>query len=761
MRRILVIVCFVAGLALAPFAVHAQGIDPAQEQFVSAFLTIRKAEEQANAGELQTALKSYRLASDTLSRIKQQFPTWQSELVDYRLKRTNEAITTLQSKMGAAPAEDPGLLPPILPDANPLAPAPETAPVPPKAKPSKPGNTPADPIAAVQQRIATLENQLQDATEKLASEQKKNVELAKDLTLAVEARREADIARKKAQDQFELNVKSLLDMKAKGEASSERMTEIEAQVAETKKKNSQMEIDLMAAEERITQLVERSKAMTSKATAAAELPARVKALETKLATEQSEKAELTAKLGGMTRERDDARMEIARLKDLNKQMDKLTADNANLLKKLGDAEKQIFAFKSDAPQKDREIEMLKKQVTDTQKALVSSQDKNTELQTQITDLQKQVGDYTKQIQQFKTDKTASADDQRKMEQENKLLQGIVMRVLQEDANRSQRKKMLQKELERLQVNSDTLLRQIDYLTQPAVKLSPAERRLFKKPVIEVQDPNTLAIIKPEGDPPAPAETAKPVEPAPKPVENPEKPPLPSPEPLPEPPKPSDPVKVSKLDTQPPTKIPVETTPGGPQKTTADTTAVRTLPEAVKPLADQAKQAFERENFVDAEKLYDKALQLAPNNLYLISNQGVVQFRSGKFKQAEESFRKALAIAPEDHFCWGTLGIVEYSQGQYDEAINALTKSLAINPKNSTVHNYLGITAAQKGWLDAAQKHLETAIQLDEKYADAYFNLAVVHTLRQPVKKSEASKSYKKAVVLGAAPDPSMENLLKE
>src|SRR5438045_3184410 len=92
------------------------------------------------------------------------------------------------------------------------------------------------------------------------------------------------------------------------------------------------------------------------------------------------------------------------------------------------------------------------------------------------------------------------------------MKGIVMRVLQENANRAQRKKMIQSEIGRLQIQSDALLQQVNYLTQPVVKLSSSERRLFKKPVFDVQDPNTLVAIKndaPIGAEPAahPAETA--------------------------------------------------------------------------------------------------------------------------------------------------------------------------------------------------------------------------------------------------------------
>src|SRR5688500_16830059 len=76
MRRTLVILCFLAGFALSPVSIYAQGIDPAQEAFVNAFLAVRKAEEQVAAGDLKSAIKTYRGAADTLSKIKQQWPNW-------------------------------------------------------------------------------------------------------------------------------------------------------------------------------------------------------------------------------------------------------------------------------------------------------------------------------------------------------------------------------------------------------------------------------------------------------------------------------------------------------------------------------------------------------------------------------------------------------------------------------------------------------------------------------------------------------------
>ncbi len=185
-----------------------------------------------------------------------------------------------------------------------------------------------------------------------------------------------------------------------------------------------------------------------------------------------------------------------------------------------------------------------------------------------------------------------------------------------------------------------------------------------------------------------------------------------------------------------------------------------LPPELATEAREGKDEFDKGNYRDAERIYEKVLAKAPNNLYTLSNLGVVYFRSQKFKRAEEMFKKAIAIAPEDGFSHCTLGIVFYSQAKYDEAVNELTKALAVNPKNATAHNYLGITASQKGWQEAAQKELETATALDPAYADAHFNLAVVFATQQPPNKENARKCYKRATELGAEPDTALEQMIK-
>jgi Flp pilus assembly protein TadD len=828
MRRTLAILCFIFGITLAPLPLRAQGIDASSEQFVEVFLGVKKAEDQEKAGDLKIALATYKTALATLGKIKRENPSWQPDLLEHRTKMTSAAIARVLEKMGDGgmkPAgNDPGVLPPLIPS-DPLDG--DTAPAIPKGR--APKNAPlidaSDPLAAVKQRLEMLESKLAEANDRLRDEQDRNAKLTKDIAAAMDSRNKAEKARKDAQILSDSYQKSFLELKNAGNETSERAKELEAKLTAARIASLDTQADLAAAEERISQLLGRSRKMQAIANEAGSLPKQVETLQAKLEAaqkasaqqgEQAKKREedlkgqiaalakdkaasagavaemkslqakldaeqktsasealkakkreedLKIQLASLTQERNDAREELVRLRELNKQTDKLMADNAGLLKKLGEMEKQVLTFKSTGGSRDTELAALRKQVTDTQKALVTSDAKNATLQGEIGDLQKKVADYSKQIAQFKADSKASAEERKKMEDENRLLQGIVMRVLQEDANRAQRKKMIQSEVGKLHIQSDALLQQINYLTQPVVKLSPAERKLFKKPVFDVQDLNTLVAVKtdsttPATESPAPGTTTEPPNPA---AEKPDATPPVEPLKTDNPPaiaktKPGDDLPVKEAE---PTETKQPDSGSTPPVASNSSSSGAKLPAEVKPLAEQAKQAFEREKFPDSEKLYDKALQIAPNNVYLLSNRAVVQYRMGKFKQAEETFKKALSIAPEDAFCWSTIGIVYYQEEKFDEAVNALTKSLAINPKNPTAHNYLGITAAQKGWLEAAQKELESAVQLDPKYGDAWYNLAITLATKVPPDKVEAKKAYDKALELGIPKDQTMEDLLNK
>jgi tetratricopeptide (TPR) repeat protein len=455
-------------------------------------------------------------------------------------------------------------------------------------------------------------------------------------------------------------------------------------------------------------------------------------------------AESEKRIGAVTAERDQALAALAKSEKAQEQVDKLMSENATLLAKLEEAETSIRKFNAEMPKKEEEIAQLRLEVASAKEMLAKAQAESKEYQSSMADLRAQLESANTNLADAKASGTAKPGEIAELTKENDLLRGIVLRQLKEQARRDQAKKLVLAELGKLEGKSDVLMNQLEYLGQPLVKLTEEERALFKDPQIElpeIEDPSAMeiSIMAPKAtESQPPHETA-----------------LDGSSSLANFGLPESPLGDPTLPTSPGDSGAAESATS-PQ---VETALHPNVPEGLMPLAHEAREYFDRGQYREAEKTYEKMLAEAPTNVYILSNLGVVRFRSGKLRLAEEAFQKAIEVDPKDSFSRCTLGIVYYQQGKYDEAIDELTKALAVDSKNATAHNYLGITASQKGWHEAAQKEMETAIALDPNYADAYFNLAVIHATAQPPNREAARKYYEKALSLGAKPDPALASLL--
>lgn len=98
------VLLFLALGTIVPMAKDDQAGKGPQQEFVNAFLNVRKGEEMERAGDLRNAMTTYRSAAGVLAKIKKDSPGWQTDLVDFRLKKTMEAIDRVQTKLGGPAA---------------------------------------------------------------------------------------------------------------------------------------------------------------------------------------------------------------------------------------------------------------------------------------------------------------------------------------------------------------------------------------------------------------------------------------------------------------------------------------------------------------------------------------------------------------------------------------------------------------------------------------------------------------------------------
>jgi Flp pilus assembly protein TadD/DNA repair exonuclease SbcCD ATPase subunit len=418
---------------------------------------------------------------------------------------------------------------------------------------------------------------------------------------------------------------------------------------------------------------------------------------------QAEVSKLKGDLEGANKKISDLQTEATQGQDRLKQLqDQLAALSSKGLS-VPNAEGQLL----------KELEQLRAEVSSSKSKIAnlqSSADRTKELEEKLTQKESQLARLKKRkgVQDNAVD-SKTAD-------ENSLLRGIVLRQVKEEAKRAQASRLVEEEMKKLNIQSQSLHDQVEILSASTTLLTPEERNLFKE--------DQLVVVE-EGGGSMQASVAAP---------------LPSSE--------------NGIQTN--------------QATGASTPASAKSEEAssgtnqgnFKSCLAKAKEQFDRQDFLQAEGSFKEALNYSPDDYYALSNLGVVEFQLGKLQDAETVLSKAVQKKSDSSFALTTLGIVNYRQNRLDEAEKSLRKALAINDQDYTAHNYLGIVLAASGKGTAGEAEIMKAIEINKNYADAHFNLAVIYATGKPPSKMMARKHYAKAMELGAPPDPSLERLVQ-
>lgn len=190
-----------------------------------------------------------------------------------------------------------------------------------------------------------------------------------------------------------------------------------------------------------------------------------------------------------------------------------------------------------------------------------------------------------------------------------------------------------------------------------------------------------------------------------------------------------------------------------------TTNTPTKAEEARQLAVQAERAFSSGNLKLSETLYKKSLEATPESAPLLVSLAAVETRLGNLEASQTLLRQALRLDLNNGAAWMLLGMNALEQKQDDEAFADLVQAALRDERNPRIHNYLGMAAGRKGWTEASETELRRAMELDPRYADASFNLAVLYLRRTPPLLELAHRHYQRAIDLGSPRDPAIEKLI--
>ncbi len=426
-----VILLILAGLLFSGpnFATAQQAAGDAGEQYFKGYLAVNQAERLEQSGDVPGAIQKLQEAQQTIISVARGFPSWQPEVVNYRLKMIEQTLQRLAGK-GTLPV---GVITPV---AQPPVTTPPTVL---QNGTTNPGDIINQQFQVLQKQNADLQKQISDLlTQRKIYEdgytnsirEKQKVEQDRDL-----------LARQKA------DLDSRIEKLSKDTSGS--MVELTKLRSEAKMVNEMVSL-------RDQQLSDKDKTIV--------------ALQGQNRTIQARQKDLELELEGM--KRDTSKPE---------EIKNIIAENSRLKLELSSAREQVDALKSMSEKKDEEISSLKNQVAGIQGELVKLRQENTAYQTQVADLTLKLKEVNAKIEKKPAGKSVV---NAKLAEENRMLHDIIMRELRHQERQRQAKELVIAEMKKMENASQTLMDNLEEMTSARIKIAADEENLFTAPELK-------------------------------------------------------------------------------------------------------------------------------------------------------------------------------------------------------------------------------------------------------------------------------------
>lgn len=184
-------------------------------------------------------------------------------------------------------------------------------------------------------------------------------------------------------------------------------------------------------------------------------------------------------------------------------------------------------------------------------------------------------------------------------------------------------------------------------------------------------------------------------------------------------------------------------------------------EAARRVAAEGMREYAQQKLNDAEKSFQEAVRLDPQNVEYLNRLASAKTRLGKSAEASALLKESLQHLLENPTAWLLLGMNQLEEHQNEKAFASLVQAVLYDSKNAHAQNYLGIAAQRNHWNDISEVSLRKAVELDPNYADAQFNLAVYYLQRTPPLIEVARRHYQRALDLGTPHDPKIDEIMRK
>jgi tetratricopeptide (TPR) repeat protein len=155
--------------------------------------------------------------------------------------------------------------------------------------------------------------------------------------------------------------------------------------------------------------------------------------------------------------------------------------------------------------------------------------------------------------------------------------------------------------------------------------------------------------------------------------------------------------------------------------------------------------FGRGELDAAQREFERALALDPNNAEALLNMGAIRRVRGRVAEAEHFVKRALQVNPDSIGALAQLAEIKRDQNELEESIRLYREALAIDDSQPFVHLGLGDSLQRAGRYDEAEQAFTSVLELDPDSFEGHYNLGVTYLQRDRL--DEAVERFEKALEL--------------
>lgn len=165
-------------------------------------------------------------------------------------------------------------------------------------------------------------------------------------------------------------------------------------------------------------------------------------------------------------------------------------------------------------------------------------------------------------------------------------------------------------------------------------------------------------------------------------------------------------------------------------------ATNFLPNVFETYINLAIYYDEQRMFSKAIGLYEKALELHPNDANIYNDLGNIYFQVKDYYKSLQFYKKVVELNPDHFAAYNNLGNIHYVFKKYNEALQFYRKAIELNPLFAMAYNNIGLIFHDLRIDDQALQFYNKAIEVDPNCMLAYQNLARFWKERKEYKKAE-------------------------